>query len=61
MIPDERTTHNNAVTLPAHVEALVVAPDRDVMVVRELADRRERGEDPSFVWIISGEHDHERR
>ena len=30
MIPDERTTHNNAVTLPAHVEALVVAPDRNV-------------------------------
>ena len=29
MLPDERTTHNNAVTLPAHVEALVVAPDRD--------------------------------
>lgn len=28
MLPDERTTHNNAVTLPAHVEALVVAPDR---------------------------------
>lgn len=30
MIPDERTTYNNAVSLPAHVEALVVAPDRDV-------------------------------
>ena len=30
MIPDERTTHNNAVTLPAHVEALVVAPDRNM-------------------------------
>jgi len=30
MSPDERTTHNNAVTLPAHVEALVVAPDRNV-------------------------------
>jgi len=30
MIADERTTHNNAVTLPAHVEALVVAPDRNV-------------------------------
>lgn len=30
MIPDERTTNNNAVTLPAHVEALVVAPDRNV-------------------------------
>jgi len=30
MIPDERTTHNNAVILPAHVEALVVAPDRNV-------------------------------
>ncbi|HEY4188698.1 MAG TPA: ATP-binding protein [Polyangia bacterium] len=30
MLPDERTTHNNAVTLPAHVEALVVAPARDI-------------------------------
>jgi signal transduction histidine kinase len=30
MLPDERTTHNDAVTLPAHVEALVVAPDRNI-------------------------------
>jgi signal transduction histidine kinase len=28
MLPDERTTHNNAVTLPTHVEALVASPSR---------------------------------
>ena len=28
MLPDERTTHNNALTLPAQVEALVAAPGR---------------------------------
>lgn len=28
--PDERTTHNNALALPTHVEAMVVAPDRRV-------------------------------
>lgn len=28
MLPDERTTHNNALTLPKDVEAMVVAPDR---------------------------------
>ncbi|MEO8215315.1 MAG: hybrid sensor histidine kinase/response regulator, partial [Myxococcales bacterium] len=30
MLPDERTTHNNALTLPAQVEALVAAPGRGV-------------------------------
>lgn len=30
MLPDERTTHNNALTLPKDVEAMVVAPDRGV-------------------------------
>ena len=30
MLPDERTTHNTALTLPKDVEAMVVAPDRDV-------------------------------
>jgi K+-sensing histidine kinase KdpD len=28
MLPDERTTHNNALTLPTQVEALVAAPGR---------------------------------
>jgi K+-sensing histidine kinase KdpD len=28
MLPDERTTHNNAVALPTQVEALVAAPSR---------------------------------
>ncbi|HEY8923949.1 MAG TPA: response regulator, partial [Polyangia bacterium] len=28
ILPDERTTHNNALALPTHVEAMVVAPDR---------------------------------
>ena len=28
MLVDERTTHNNALTLPTQVEALVVAPNR---------------------------------
>jgi two-component system sensor histidine kinase/response regulator len=30
MLPDERTTHNNAVTLPTDVEALVASPSRGV-------------------------------
>jgi K+-sensing histidine kinase KdpD len=30
MLPDERTTHNNALTLPTQVEALVAAPGRGV-------------------------------
>lgn len=29
MLPDERTTHNNALTLPTQVEALVAAPGRN--------------------------------
>jgi len=28
ILPDERTTHNNALALPTHVEGMVVAPDR---------------------------------
>src|SRR3954462_2763845 len=28
ILPDERPTHNNALALPTHVEAMVVAPDR---------------------------------
>ena len=30
MLPDERTTHNNTLALPAHVEALVAIPGREL-------------------------------